>query len=237
MRLLVAALAFCAQAAFGGEELVTTARQVNGETVPYVLNIAGTAPQFVLILFPGGSGRLDPHLQDGELVYGLKGNFLIRSRRYFVDDEFATVSTNTTENPERIQALLDDLARRFPKASVYLVGTSAGTTATMALSGYLSRRIAGVIHTASMSDIYRFDSRPFGNRQLIVHHRNDPCRFTPFFAAESAHQRFGTDFIPMDGGKSVGDPCEAFSHHGFNGIERETVDAIKAWVRQGAPQR
>lgn len=215
-----------------GEELVMTAIQADGVTVPYVLDTASAVPRYVLILFPGGTGRLDPRLINGEVVYGFKGNFLMRSRPYFVDDEFATVATNTTENPERIQAVLDDVARRFPAANVYLIGTSAGTAATMGLSGYLSTRIAGVIHTSSMGEIYSFDSRKYKNRQLIVHHKNDLCRLTPFFAAESAHRRFGTDLIAMEGGSAVGDACEARSYHGFNGIERETAAAIKAWVKR-----
>jgi hypothetical protein len=232
VRILLAALALYAQGAIAGEAVIMSAVQADGVTVPYVLNTGGAVPRFVLILFPGGTGRVDPRLINGELVYGFKGNFLLRSRPYFVDDEFATAATNTTENPERIQAVLDDLARRFPSASIYLIGTSAGTTATMRLSGYLSSRIAGVIHTSSMSEIERFDTRKYRNRQLIVHHRNDLCRVTPFFAAESAHQRFGTDFIAMQGGIAVGDACEAFSYHGFNGIERETANAIKAWVKR-----
>jgi hypothetical protein len=36
----------------------------------------------------------------------------------------------------------------------------------------------------------------------------------------------------MEGGSSVGNPCKAFAYHGYNGIERETVDAIKRWIKQ-----
>lgn len=67
----------------------------------------------------------------------------------------------------------------------------------------------------------------------MVHHKADACRSTPFFEARATHERFGNDFIAMEGGISVGDPCEAFAHHGFNGIERETIDAIKQWIRRG----
>jgi hypothetical protein len=201
--------------------------------VPYILNSSLATPRYVLILFPGGSGRVDPHMRDGELVYGFQGNFLLRSRRYMVDDDFATVTTNSSESEACIQAVLDDIKRRFPGAQVYLMGTSNGTAATMALAGYLSERIAGVIHTSSRSEIEQFDSRRYMNRQLIVHHKRDACRGTPFFAAEAAHRRFGTDFIAMDGGTSVGHPCEALAYHGYNGIERETVAAIKKWIRQG----
>jgi len=39
----------------------------------------------------------------------------------------------------------------------------------------------------------------------------------------------GSEFRPAI---SVGDPCEAWAYHGYNGIEQKTVAAIKAWIRQ-----
>ena len=35
----------------------------------------------------------------------------------------------------------------------------------------------------------------------------------------------------FDGGASVGDPYEAFAHHGYNGIESQVVSAIAAWIK------
>jgi hypothetical protein len=35
----------------------------------------------------------------------------------------------------------------------------------------------------------------------------------------------------MEGGSSTGDACQAFSFHGFYGIEQQTIDQIKAWIR------
>lgn len=233
LRLLLVVLVLFAQSCLAGQELITTAHYANGEQVPYILNADNPGPKYILILFPGGSGIVDPHMENGRLIYGFKGNFLVRARPLIVDDEFATVTTNSTQSPERVQALLDDLKKRWPAAQIYLMGTSNGTGPTMALAGYLSDRIAGVIHTSSLGTIYDFDARKYKNRQLIVHHRSDNCRATPFSAAKASHERFGTDFIVMEGGISVGDSCEAFAYHGYNGIERETVDAIKKWIRQG----
>jgi hypothetical protein len=104
----------------------------------------------------------------------------------------------------------------------------------MHLAAYLSDKIAGEIHTSSLSSVAVFDAKKYANRQLIVHHRNDSCHATPFSSAERAHEKYGDDFIAMDGGISTGDPCEAYAHHGYNGIEEETVDAIKKWIKQGA---
>jgi hypothetical protein len=38
------------------------------------------------------------------------------------------------------------------------------------------------------------------------------------------------ELIPVKGGISRGNPCEAYAHHGFNGIESEVVNKIGAWV-------
>ena len=220
------------QCCFAAEELVSTARYANGEAVPYILNTGNGTPKYVVILFPGGTGIMDPRMENGRLVYGFSGNFLIRSRRHIVDDEFATVSTNSSRSEERIQAVLDDIKRRFPEARIYLMGTSAGTDPTRSLAGYLSGRIAGVIHTSSMNAIRGLDAKKYANRQLLVHHRNDPCPYTQYSSALASHENYGTELITMEGGISTGDRCEALSYHGYNGIERETVEAIKKWIRQ-----
>ena len=34
----------------------------------------------------------------------------------------------------------------------------------------------------------------------------------------------------MSGGTSTGNDCEALAYHGYNGIEQQTVDRIKAWI-------
>lgn len=214
------------------EDLITTAPDKNGAQVPYILNYSNLSPRYAIILFPGGSGIVDPHMEDGKLVYKAKGNFLLRARRFMVDDEFVTVTTNSTQVPERIQAILDDLKVRFPAVRIYLMGTSRGTFDTMALATYLSDKIAGEIHTSSMNSIAAFNGKKYANRHLIVHHRNDACGVTSVASAQASHDRYGNELIVMEGGVSVGDPCEAFAHHGYNGIESATIDAIKKWIKQ-----
>jgi hypothetical protein len=232
--LLLAVALPAAGAGLPADELIATATTAGGEVVPYILNAANSQPKFITILFPGGNGQMNPRLDDERVVYGFGGNFLIRGREFIVDDEFATVATNTTSDESRVQALLDDLKRRYPNAQIYLMGTSRGTIATVKLAAFLADRIAGVIHTSSMgSSIYSFNAKEFRNRQLIVHHRNDQCKVTRYNSAEHAHEAYGTELITMEGGISEGDPCEAYAHHGYRGIERETMEAIKQWIRRG----
>jgi hypothetical protein len=38
------------------------------------------------------------------------------------------------------------------------------------------------------------------------------------------------ELLPVKGGVSQGDPCEAYSHHGFNGIESQVVKKIAEWM-------
>lgn len=216
------------------EVLISTAHYPTGEIVPYILNCNNPSPKYVIILFPGGTGAVNPRMEDGKLVYGFRGNFLVRSRPYIVDDEFATIVTDATPSQERIQSILDDIKNRFPKAQTYLMGTSNGTYDTLALAEYLSDKIAGEIHTSSLSRVSYFDARKYKNRHLIVHHREDGCHVTPFSAAESSRDHYGNELIVMEGGVSKGEPCQAFAYHGYNGIEKETIVAIKLWIKREA---
>lgn len=231
-RFLLVILALLTQQCFA-EDLITTAHFSSGESVPYILNSMNRSPRYVIILFPGGTGAVNPHMEDGKLVYAFKTNFLLKSRKFIVDEEFATVTTNSTQSEQRIQAVLDDIKQRFPQAQIYLMGTSNGTFDTLALAGYLSDKIAGEIHTSSLSRIRSLDAKKYKNRQLMVHHKQDGCFGTLYNAAEHAHEEYGTELITMEGGIAVGDPCEPLGHHGYNGIEKETIDAIKQWIKRG----
>lgn len=226
--LLLALSSWC----LADEMLITTAPAKDSEPVAYVLNFRNMTPKYVLVLFPGGNGIVDPRMQDGKLVYGKRGNFLLRARKFLVDDDFVTVATNSTHDKERVLALINDLKSRFYGAKIYFVGTSRGTYDTMELAEYLADKVAGEIHTSSLSQIASFDARKYANRHLVVHHKEDNCRVTPFSAAEASHLKYGNDLIVMEGGISQGHPCEALAYHGYNGIEQQTAKAIKRWVTQ-----
>jgi hypothetical protein len=216
------------------DEIVTSVRASDGDTVRYVLTSVGTAPHYAVILMPGGNGRLHLQARDGRLTGKLNANFLIRSRTLFADSQFVAASTSVTSTPSHILAIVQDLDRRYGRILVYVIGTSRSTDATQALVGPLDGQVAGFVHTSSTDGIASLDPHKFKSRQLLVAHKHDACRLTHPSAAEASHQRYGTELILMGGGKSVGDDCQAWAYHGYNGIERETVDRIKAWIRAGA---
>lgn len=214
------------------DQLIDNVRYSDEFTVPYILTSQHQSPRYVLILMPGGAGTLNPHINnEGKLQFGFAGNFLIRSRNQFCDSQFTTASTNSTESPERMSALVNDLQTRFPKSKICMVGTSRSTYSTMGLAEKFDGKIDCIIHTASMNQIARFDTRKFKSRHLMVHHKNDPCHLTTYASTQSNHERYKTPLITMEGGSSTGDACQAFSYHGFHGIEQQTIDQIKAWIR------
>lgn len=230
---LLLLLSCLARPADARDELVTSARTPGGETVAYVLTTKGGTPTHAVILMPGGTGVMNPRMQNGRLVFGFGGNFLIRSRELFADGRFVAASTDATSTPARILAIARDLQRRYGGIAVYVLGTSRSTEATMLLAAPLDGQVAGFVHSSSMNGIAGFDPRRFRSRHLIVYHRMDACRATSPSAGAASRSSYGTETIEMEGGTSTGDDCEAYSHHGYNGIEAATVERIKAWILAG----
>ena len=228
---IVVLLMACAAGTALARDELASARTADGRDFSYILTTSGGTPTYGVILMPGGVGKLDPHMENGRIALTSGGNFLIRSREIFAEGPFVAASTDATSSPDRIMAIVRDLQRRYGGAiKIYVVGTSRSTEATMALSPALDGQVAGFVHTSSMSGIATFDTRKFRSRHLLIYHAQDACRVTRPSAAASAHSKYGVEAIEVTGGTSTGDDCQAFAHHGYNGIERATIDKIKAWI-------
>jgi len=209
-------------ASWASEE-AASGKTADGNTVRYLLTTGSQAPTYAVILMPGGNG----------VMSNTSANFLIRSRSIFAEGPFVAASTDATNKPDRIMAIVGDLQRRYPGVKVYVVGTSRSTEATMALAHSLDGRVAGFVHSSSMNSISSFDPRGLKSRNLIVLHKKDGCKVTKPSNGIASNGSYGTDLVEMDGGRAIGDDCEAWAYHGYNGIERETVDKIKQWIIAG----
>lgn len=219
--------------AWAGDELVAVT-QPSGERFNYILTSHDSARiAYGVILMPGGRGHLDPHMNGNKIAMTSGGNFLIRSRGLFAGGGFVAASTDATTSPERILTIARDLQKRYGPIAIYVIGTSRSTESTMALAKPLDGQVAGFVHTSSITGISGLDPRGLKSRHLLVLHKRDACRVTSTSGAIASHDKYGTELIEVDGGKTVGDDCEARAYHGYNGIERETVDKIKAWIMAG----
>ena len=69
---------------------------------------------------------------------------------------------------------------------------------------------------------------------LWVHHEDAPCAFTSYRDAMEFSRKTRKPLVTVrGGGPGRGGVCEAFTAHGFVGVERETVIAMRSWVKTG----
>lgn len=232
MKAILVALAVLgfAASALAADELASV-QTADGTQFSYVLTTNG--PQkigYAVILMPGGKGVLDPHMEGGRIAMIGATNFLIRSRAMFAGPQFVAATTDATSTPGRIAAIAADLEKRYGKLQIYVVGTSRSTIATLDLAEKMDGQVAGFIHSSSFNRVASFDPRRLKSRNLIVLHEKDACTACQPSNGQASHNKYGTDLIVMSGGKTKGDECEAYAYHGYNGIERETVDKMKEWI-------
>lgn len=213
-------------------------------------------PKAVVMLFAGGHGGLQMS-PDGTMKE-LRGNFLVRSRELFAAQGLAVAVMDapsdrqsyphlngfrqTADHVADIRAAVGWLRKELD-LPVWLIGTSRGTQS----AGYIATQLPpsaggpdGIVLTASVLVDNR--GRPVPDMALdrisvpalVAHHRQDSCRVCLFSDLPRLTSKLKhlarTDVMIFEGGISVGDPCEARAHHGFNGIENEVVGKISAWI-------
>jgi pimeloyl-ACP methyl ester carboxylesterase len=133
--------------------------------------------------------------------------------------------------------------RAQTKLPVWLIGTSRGTQSAAWVATALADapdRPDGLVLTATILSDKRERAVPemalerLNIPVLVVHHENDGC----------AHCRYGDIPQLMDklinvprkalfavqGGISRGGTCDAWAYHGFNGVEKDVVERITAWI-------
>lgn len=145
------------------------------------------------------------------------------------------------EHVADLQAVIAWL-RETAKAPVWLVGTSRGTqsAAHVATSLEAPHGPDGVVLTATIlidprgRPVTAMPMERLRMPVLVVHHEQDACSHCPYSEVPALMGKLGgaprSQAIGMTGGTTRGDPCEAASYHGFNGIEAEVVQKTVAWM-------
>jgi pimeloyl-ACP methyl ester carboxylesterase len=154
-------------------------------------------------------------------------------------DHRAGLDPNYRASAEHAQDI--EAAVAFVKAKtnlpVWLVGTSNGSISAANGAVRLGpTQVAGVVLTSSvwaggMSLV------PYGEIAvpvLIVHNRDDHCPSAPFAGAQQAIAMLAKApmkaFLPVSGGTSRSQPCEAMAPHGYFEIEGTVVPPIVSWI-------
>lgn len=238
------------------QEIITLATRT-GVTQSFFLTSVPKNLQAIVILFPGSGGSINLRTENGQAKFN-QGNFLVRSRVEFVkrgviaaiidapsdqqggwgmSDEFRLGEQHLAD----ISAVIDDLSKRFPGVSLFLVGTSRGTISAASLGSRLGDRVVGVVLTSTMfraaprksrepgPGLSKFEFATVKVPLLFVHHVSDQCESTPYSDAARLAEKY--PLISVFGGSPPqSGPCDAFSQHGYLGKESETVEQIVNWM-------
>lgn len=228
----------------------------SGVTQRFIV-LAPDQPKAAVILFAGGHGGLQIG-SDGAMAWG-RGNFLVRSREMFADqglmvavvdapsdrqsNPFLGGFRQTTQHAADIKAVIAWIKQQAP-LPVWLIGTSRGTQSAAFIATQLRPSDGGpdgLVLTATILTDVR-GSRPVPDMALdrvavpvlVVHHKEDGCRHCQYSELPALMRGLkGTprkELLTFEGGKNEGDPCEAFAHHGFNGLERDVVAKVAGWI-------
>ena len=185
------------------------------------------APRASAILIPGGDGALG--VRPGGSFSGLKGNQLVRTRKAYLAHGIATLTIDNGVNVAEAVNYMRKIA-----SPVVVVGTSRGT---LRVPQSFGAKPSGIVLTAGFLNEVRSQIGSAGAlpRTLIVHHRNDGCRFTPPSGVEPFKAWGGgkVTVVWMQGGIDSGNPCQARGYHGFNGQDGRVVSTIANFARSG----
>lgn len=185
-----------------------------------------SAPVASVILMPGGDGSISAG-PNGQ-INSLRENQLVRTRNaYLAQSDAVLVVDADIDLAQAVQFM-----RQF-KVPLTVIATSRGTiraavgishgakpNALVLTSGFLSNESGEVPNVSSI-----LGSPAALPPTLVIHHRNDGCKFTqpagvePFIQWSAGRARAAW----LSGGISAGNPCQALAYHGFNGLDDQVV--------------
>ncbi|MCD6077904.1 MAG: hypothetical protein K0R89_1842 [Ramlibacter sp.] len=259
MRRLAAILFACIAAAASAQtaEVLDLPTRPNVTQRALVLRPAAE-PASVVVLLTGSTGQVGI-FGNGSLRF--EANFLVRSRSLFLERGHAVVvldppsdrrdlGGNFRESAEHAADLgaVVAWARRTWGKPVWLVGTSRGTHSAAEAARVLQGAEApdGIVLTSTIVARGRWavatSARPVTEIDLtgaklpvlVVHHQKDACQICdpallPALMRQLPAGR--SELLTYDGGVTRGAECDAWAHHGFNGIEDRVVGDISSWIK------
>jgi len=238
------------------DEKILTIPSRPGVTESFVLIRPAQPPVASVILFMGGRGGLG---LSREPLGPRNTNFLVRTRQQFAErgllvavvdapsdrmTEALVRFRTSAEHAADVRALIAALRADAP-VPVWLIGTSMGSVSAASAAARLGADGPdGVVLTSSVTRASRQMGESLDDVALdkirvpvlIVHHRDDGCRASPYtdvkwgiarrLKASPKHQ-----ILTFSGGAAPqSDACEPLAPHGYFGIETQVVDAITAWI-------
>lgn len=197
---------------FSEENLISIDTRKN-ITQDFLVSIESDNPKAVVLLFPGGSGRLKLYKDKNEWSLN---NFLIRSREYFVKEDFIVVSMDapsdkrdkngmyygfrtSDEHLVDIVSVIKYVKEKYNKP-IWVVGTSRGTESVSNLAIKTKKLINGLVLTSSITvanqkgaSLTNMHLEEISIPTLVIAHNNDECRITPPSGAKMIYAMLKSD--------------------------------------------
>lgn len=243
-------------AAFANELIVA---QLPGRSITALITHAPGATRFThaVAIFPGSPGIINLRVEGGQIVSDQRGGFPMRARRFFLADGFLTVVIDAPSDQQRnffpefretprygedVMGVIEAVTRKFGPLDWTFVGHSEGSVSAAHAARMLPAAAKRVALTATVvtsnprgRGLTAVDVGQIKVPVLWVHHRNDPCEYTPYRTVRGYAEQTGTPLLTVIGvSHPKGKPCMAFSEHGFVGMEARTIKAILSWIVTGA---
>ena len=222
-----------------------------------ILTPADATATVIMLAGDDGGLQLSP---SGIVRSGLSANFLVRSRTLFAEQKLNVVVLDapsdrqskpylvgfrqTAEHAQDLKAVIA-WARSQWKVPAWIIGTSRGTQSAAFVATALQGSDApdGVVLTSSIlrdswsRAVPKMPLEAIRIPVLVVHHEQDGCWLCKYEDVPSLMAKLDNaprkEVIRITGGGDQGDPCQAYAHHGFFGIEGEVVQRIARWINQG----
>ncbi len=238
------------------EELVEVS--IDGGTQRAVLSHradSSTASKLIVLL-PGHPSVVRPEMGNGVMMDSSQlGNFLIRARRHLVTAQTMTLLMDCHTNMGDVckaeyqasedryrhaMAAISAVKSKQPNIKqVYLLSTSMGSISSGFMAKYGQTQFAGVIHTASVdptapksyTQLSKLNYGDISIPQAFVHHTEDPCPITQYSYIRSISEKYKIPLISVSGGNDFkGQPCQAFTQHGFKNKEVQVMRQVLKMV-------
>jgi len=221
-----------------------------------ILVLTPKDPKAAVILFAGGNGGLK--ITPAGAITSLAGNFLVRSRQLFVDQGLLTVVVAAPSDHDSLPYLAGGFrtspqhvadikvviawVRSQAKVPVWLIGTSHGTQSAANAAVQLTGPDGpdGLVLTSTILNdnkevpVTAMALNKIHIPVLVVHHVQDGCSKCPYGDVPALMAKFTAapkkQLISIQDGQTRGDPCDAWSYHGFNGVEQNVVSQIANWI-------
>lgn len=221
-----------------------------------MLVLSPAEPKAAVVLFAGAHGGLQIY-PNGSQRFG-EGNFLVRTRQLLIERGLTVVIVDAPSDRQRPPFLAGGFRQRpehaadvkaviawvraTAKVPVWLVGTSRGTESVAYVTTELQGTEApdGIVLTSTIVTDDRGRPVPAMPLEkihvpvLVMHHEQDGCMYCAYAQVPMLMAKLGgaprSRLLSFKGGEDKGAPCEAYAHHGFNGLERDVIGQMADWI-------